>query len=96
MFAASHSACANGTIMSSVPCQTATGTAMSFTEKPHGRSIVRSSSCHPAMPCSPARRKVAASSSAISPVRAARSTGGASVPSESATSAAVAVKTPGA
>ena len=33
--------------MSSVPCQTDTGTVMSLTEKPQGRSIVRSSSCQP-------------------------------------------------
>ena len=58
--AASHSACANGTIMSSVPCQTATGTVMSPTAKPHGRSIVRSSSRQPTMPWAPARRNVAA------------------------------------
>ncbi len=60
MFATSHCACANGTIMSAVPCHTATGTVMSRTEKPHGRMWVRSSSRQPAMPCASACRNPAA------------------------------------
>jgi len=53
--AASHAPCANGTIRSSRPCQTATGTVMSESAKPQLLTNARSSSRQPAMPASTGR-----------------------------------------
>ena len=86
---ASHWPWEKGTIRSALPCQIMTGTEISSKPKPHGLANARSSSSQPSAPTRTASRKLAAMSSANSPVSTARLTSGSSVSSEEATSAAV-------
>src|SRR6266700_1600243 len=93
MAPASHCPCANGTIRSWSPCQTATGAGSAGTgagdsqprEKPQSLTNARSSSRQPAMPELSAVRRQAATWSANSPVSTALSASITRPPNEEAT-----------